>query len=282
MIEIENVSKKYADKVAVNNVTFSVEKGEIFGLLGPSGAGKTSLIKIITTQIKHDTGHIKVMGKRIEKWKAEDNVKLGIMTEGFGLYDRLTCCENIRFYERIFQLPENTGSKLIEEVGLADAMDKRVSELSKGMRQRLSFVRAIINSPQLLFLDEPTSDLDPISTERIHEIIKMLRKQGTTVFLSTHDMSEATKLCDKIGLLNHGALIEYGDPHILCTGYNSENMITIIDKKGVSRTIENRPENAEMFCEYFKNNNVISIKSSEMNLEQLFIKLTSEKGGTNE
>lgn len=276
IIKLEEVCKKYSGKSVLDTISFSVIQGQIFGLLGPSGAGKTTLIKILTTQIEKDSGFIRVMQCDIEHWDSSLNREIGIMTDNCGLYERLTCYENLKLYCGLYGKPPFIIGSLLEQVGLTEARNKVVSELSKGMRQRLSLVRAMINFPGLLFLDEPTSDLDPNTTLQIHELIQELKKQGTTIFLTTHDMSEASKLCDTIGLLHHGQIIEFGNPDELCLKYNLEDNIYLIDKNNNQVILANGPESATLLYDYFINNNVKSIKTSEINLEQLFIRLTGK------
>lgn len=276
MIQLENVCKKYCDKLVLDHISFSIKQGQIFGLLGPSGAGKTTLIKLLTTQVKKDSGFISVMQCNVENWNSSLNSEIGIMADNCGLYERLTCYENLKLYCGLYERPYFMIESLLEQVGLLNAGNKIVSDLSKGMKQRLSLIRAIINFPQLLFLDEPTSDLDPNTTLQIHELISMLKNQGTTIFLTTHDMNEASKLCDTIGLLNDGKMIESGNPAELCMKYNLENNIYLTDKGNREIIIANAPQNADLIYEYFHNNNVKSIRTSEVNLEQLFIRLTGK------
>ncbi len=276
VLEVKNLSKKYDNDIAVDKISFEVNKKEIFGLLGKSGAGKTTTIKILTSQVKRDDGMVSILGKSIDKWNKKDNVHLGIMTDDFGIYDRLTCLENLSLFERIYGLPIGTAQDVLKQVELYEACNKKAYELSKGMRQRLCLAKAIIHNPDLLFLDEPTSDLDPATTEKIHSIIRNLNINGTTIFITTHDMDEAYKLCDRIGIIDRGQMIACGKPEDLCYHNDERKVITIIDKKKKKHTFDNTPVNAEKIASFFAEDNVLSIKSSEPNLEEVFIKLIEE------
>lgn len=276
IIEVQDVCKKYSDKLVLDHISFSIKKGEIFGLLGPSGAGKTTLIRLLTTQTPKSSGKIRVLQCDVDAWDSSLNKKIGIMADNCGLYERLTCYENLKFYCTLYGKPHFIIDSLLDQVGLLNAKNKLVCDLSKGMSQRLSLLRAMLNFPELLFLDEPTSDLDPNTTLRIHKLIKSLKDQGTTIFLTTHDMTEATKLCDTVGLLSHGKLIEFGTPAALCMKYNLDNSIIITNKDGKETVVSNDSSSASLIYDYFKHNNVAAIRSSELNLEQLFIKLTGE------
>lgn len=276
ILEVKNLEKKYANNVAVDGISFSVKKNEIFGLLGKSGAGKTTTIKILTSQIKRDEGTISILGKDIDKWTRRDNTRLGIMTDDFGVYERLTCLENLKLFERIYGLPSGSAADALKQVGLYEACNKKTYELSKGMKQRLCLAKSILHNPDLLFLDEPTSDLDPATTEKMHSILRNLNANGTTIFITTHDMDEAYKLCDRIGVINKGKMVAYGKPSDLCYNYDDSRTVSIVDRKKKIHIINNTPENAKLISKFFEDDNVLSIKSSEPDLEKLFIKLIEE------
>ena len=212
MIKVQNLVKKYAEQTVLSNVTFSVENQEIFALLGPSGAGKTTIINILTRQITPDGG------------TAEINAtprQLGLMLDQGGLYPNLNCLDNLNLYARIYNLPLSVVTEALESVGLADSAKKNVSTLSRGMTQRLALARAILYKPKLLILDEPTSALDPGTARGICKLLQNLREQGTTIFLTTHNMDEALKLCDRVALLNNGEIVVQGSPVELCQKHNA-------------------------------------------------------------
>ncbi|WP_290770886.1 ABC transporter ATP-binding protein [Anaerofustis sp.] len=277
MIKLEHINKKFGEKEALKDVTFSVKKGEILGFLGPSGAGKTTLIKILTGQITSDLGIAEVFGKEAIKLQNEDYEKLGMVLDDSGVYERLTCFDNILFFADIHGISRQEVHDVFDKVDLADAKWEKAGNLSKGMRQRLVIARAILHKPELIFLDEPTSGLDPLTSQKIHNLLFELKEQGTTIFLTTHNMEEATRLCDHVALLNEGVIVEYGVPEELCRKYNDKNEVTILLKSNEKVTYLNNNENANKIYEHFKNNEVVSIHSSEPTLETVFISLTGRK-----
>ena len=212
MIKMTNIEKQFGNQAVLSDVSFDVAEGEIYGLLGPSGAGKTTIINILTNQIKEDSGSKEVKASPHE---------IGIMLDIGGLYSHLNCLENLNLYAQIYGLPKTKPMEVLEIVGLKDSAKKTVSKLSRGMTQRLALARAILFSPKLLFLDEPTSALDPGTAKGVCKLLQELREQGTTIFLTTHNMDEALKLCDRIGLLYNGKIVEQGNPNEICERYNA-------------------------------------------------------------
>jgi len=212
LIEMRNIEKKFGQQTVLHDVNFKVEEGEIFGLLGPSGAGKTTIINILTNQIKHDSG--------VKEVKAQPR-EMGIMLDIGGLYPHLTCLQNLNLYSEIYGLPKSKPMEVLETVGLGDSAKKTVSNLSRGMTQRLALARAILYAPKLLFLDEPTSALDPGTSKGVCRLLQELREKGTTIFLTTHNMDEALKLCDRIALLYGGEIVEQGNPVEICERYSA-------------------------------------------------------------
>ena len=274
IIEINGLMKSFGDKKVLNDVNISVDKGEILGLLGPSGAGKTTLIKILTGQIKADGGKAKVFGEVCDKLPSEVYSNIGVVMDNSGLYGRLSSYDNLKLFAQIFNIDKSNINEVLNKVELIDAKKTPADKLSKGMKGRLILARAILHKPELLFLDEPTSGLDPATTERIHELIFELKENGTTILLTTHDMYEATKLCDNVALLNEGKIVEYGEPLSICRKHNSDNIINILLNNGVEVVLKNSSESADKIKKYFDNNEIVSIHSSEPNLETVFISLT--------
>jgi ABC-2 type transport system ATP-binding protein len=207
MIQMSNVVKRFGNQTVLTDVTFEAKEKEIFGLLGPSGAGKTTIINILTNQLDADGGSHQIGASPFET---------GLMLEEDGLYPRLSCIENLNVFAGIYQIPKKKSLEALGHVGLEDAAKKAVSALSKGMRQRLALARAILHEPKILFLDEPTSGLDPGAARGIHKLILHLRENGATVFLTTHNMDEAVKLCDRVALLHKGFIVEQGVPSEVC------------------------------------------------------------------
>ena len=212
MINVCNIYKNFGEQAVLSGVDFEVKEQEIFGLLGPSGSGKTTLINILTNQLDPDEGFAHVDAGSFET---------GLMLDEDGLYPRLSCLENLDIFSRIYGIPLSKSKEALKNVGLEAAAPKAVSSLSKGMRQRLALARAILHAPKVLFLDEPTSALDPGTAEGMHELIKGLKEKGATIFLTTHNMDEAVKLCDRVALLHKGQIVEHGAPQEICSRHNS-------------------------------------------------------------
>ena len=216
MIHCENVVKRFGDKTVLSGINIDIPKGKIFGLLGPSGAGKTTLIKILTGQLEYDRGRVRTLGKDVKNLTGEDKKKIGIMMDQFGVYERLSCYDNLKIFANLYKIPASRIYENLELVGLGDAAKKSAFDLSKGMRVRLQLARVFMLSPQILFLDEPTTGLDPMTQKKIHNIILSKKKAGCTIFLTTHNMEEAAKLCDTVALLNDGVIVDSGTPEGIC------------------------------------------------------------------
>lgn len=212
MINIQNLVKSYGEQEVLCGVSLEVKEQEIFALLGPSGAGKTTIINILTKLVQPDGGTVQVDAAPRE---------LGLMLDQGGLYPALNCVDNLNLYARIYGLPLSRVGETLESVGLVDAAKKSVSELSRGMTQRLALARAILYKPKLLILDEPTSALDPGTGRGICNLLQKIREQGTTIFLTTHNMDEALNLCDRVALLHKGVIVRQGSPLELCEEFNA-------------------------------------------------------------
>lgn len=274
-IQVDQVVKAFGDKEVLKKLSFFVKKGEIFGLLGPSGAGKTTLINILTGQLSF-TGSARIMDKSCHKLDRSIYKDIGMVMDNSGIYERLSCRDNLLLFARIHNIPHSQVTEMLNRVGITDGKVS-AGKLSKGMKQRLILARALLHHPKILFLDEPTSGLDPATAEEIHELLMEFKKNGTTIFLTTHNMEEAYKLCDHIALLNEGTIVEYGAPDELCRKYNKENTVTILCKDGHTVTFQNHPDFADQIAALFASNDVESIHSSEPNLETVFMTLTGKE-----
>ena len=270
IIKANSLTKTFKSYQAISNLTFEVNKGEILGFLGPSGSGKTTTINILTGQLTPSQGETYILGKSSQKLNEKDLSKIGLITENSGFYEKMTLY--LLFFAKLYNVSTEYVDDLLKRVGLYDSKKTLAEKLSTGMKQRMLLVRAIINQPQVLFLDEPTSGLDPSTSQSIHALIEELKQQGTTIFLTTHDMHEATILCDKIVLLNKGKIVEEGKPAELIQKYNTNKMVKVTYCSG--------RENILPFSELNNLNvtpNLQTIHSCEPTLEDIFIQLTGGK-----
>ncbi len=249
-VRAEKLSFKFADNQVLDNISFEIQKGEIFGLLGPSGAGKTTLIKVLMGQLKQKEGYAELLGKDTRELGALEYGQIGIMMDHFGLYERMSAYDNLAFYADIYQVPRSRVADILKSMGLYEARGTAVSRLSKGMRNRLSLARAMLHDVKILFLDEPTSGLDPVTTREIHTVLAEQKKKGTTIFLTTHNMYEAENLCDHVALLSKGSIIEYGRPASVCRKYNHLNKLQVTLKDGKTILLENGSASAPLIKEY--------------------------------
>ena len=276
-IKICGLRHAFKDKVVLDNINFEIGKGTIFGLLGPSGAGKTTLINILTGQLNATAGNSMVFGTESSKLTGEQYAKLGMVMDNSGLYERMSCYDNLRFYQKLDGKTTEDIEDILQGVGLLTAKKTPVMNLSKGMKNRLAFARAVLRCPEILFLDEPTSGLDPSTVEEIHKLILAEKEKGTTIFLTTHNMHEAEKLCDTIALLNEGSIVEYGAPTEICRRYNHQKKILVHLKNGGDIVLEHSKACAQKLKELFAADEVETIHSTEPNLETIFMELTGRK-----
>lgn len=276
-IQTQELVHCFGERLILDRINLQIEKGEIFGLLGPSGAGKTTLIKILTGQLKPTEGEASVMGKNAGRLNGNDYSRIGIMMDNFGLYDRLSCYDNLKLFAKIHNQSMEKIDKVLQKVGLAEANKTAAMNLSKGMRNRLLFARALLSEPDILFLDEPTSGLDPAATEEIHKLIENEKARGATIFLTTHNMVEASKLCDHIALLNEGNIVEYGEPTEICRRYNHQKKILVHLKDGTDVEMQNDRTAAVQISGYLEKEIVETIHSTEPDLETVFMELTGRK-----
>ena len=277
MISAKGICKSFADKEVLSGIDLDIKHGKIFGLLGPSGAGKTTLIRIITGQLGFDSGEVRDFAKPVNELTGDDKKKIGIMMDDHGVYDRLSCTDNLKIFADIYGVPYSEIGKALKETGLADSAKKPAMKLSKGMRARLQLARVFMVRPNILFLDEPTSGLDPMTMKYIHKLILDRRDSGCTVFLTTHNMEEAAVLCDEVALLNEGKIVDRGAPSEICRRYNHQKTINIHLKTGEDISLVHGAESAEKISSLIEQGKVETIHSSEPTLETVFIELTGRK-----
>ena len=271
MIKVERVTKRFGDNIALNQISFSINEGEIFGFLGPSCSGKTTMINILTGQLQANSGKTELLGKDSQKLLPSDFEELGLVGDTSGYYEKLSLYNNLLLFARLYGVSKSRIEEILKQVGLYDSKDTPAEKLSTGMRQRMLLARALINYPKVLFLDEPTSGLDPTTSKKIHKLLQELKERGTTIFLTTHDMNEATLLCDNLALLNKGDLIEQGSPSEIIQKYNTEKNVAVTYSDSTKKVVRFEDLQHE---DYKK---MMTIHSCEPTLEDIFIKLTGEK-----
>jgi ABC-2 type transport system ATP-binding protein len=277
IIKTDKVRKNFKDTSALKSLTFSVDEGEIFGFLGPSGAGKTTTIKLLTAQLLPTSGEIEVFGENIYKNKKSIFQNVGILTDNSGVYDRLSVLDNLMLFADIYGVPKNNVTEILDKVGMRDAAKKEVGKLSKGMKQRLMLARAVLHKPKLLFLDEPTSSLDPGTSQEIHKLLKSLNEEGTTIFLTTHNMEEADKLCDRVAFLNEGEIVEMGNPEDLKLKYITDEIRIILKDDNKKIFLKNNAESAEKIKDWMTQGKLLSMHTLEPSLEKIFLNLTGRE-----
>ncbi|QUH19653.1 ABC transporter ATP-binding protein [Alkaliphilus sp. B6464] len=279
MIVVENLrfSYPYSKKEILKDLNFKVEKGQIFGFLGPSGAGKSTTQRILIGLMKNYDGKAIVMNKEIRDWRGDYYEEIGVSFELPNLYHKLTAIENLNFIRSFYNGPTEEPRKLLELVGLEDKANIKVGKYSKGMKMRLNFVRALIHQPQLIFLDEPTSGLDPVSAKKIKEIILQKKKEGKTIFLTTHNMQVAEELCDQVAFIVDGEIKLISSPKQLKLR-GTRSIVTVeYESKGIilskEFSLESIGENKQ-FIKCLQENKVKTMHSQEATLEDIFIEVT--------
>lgn len=216
-IQTDHLTRRFGERTAVDQVTFTVEAGEVFGLLGPNGAGKTTLVRLLNGVLAASAGEAQVLGYNPHTQGEAMRRHTGVLTETPALYERLTARDNLRFFGTLYEVPEaeleQRVEALLQQFNLSARANERVGTFSKGMKQRLALARTLIHHPQILFFDEPTSGLDPEAAREVNGLIAELsRKDGRTVFLCTHNLDEAQRLCDRVGIINQGHILAVGTP----------------------------------------------------------------------
>ncbi len=228
IVQVENLSKKYGNNVAVNSVSFGLSKGEVFAFLGPNGAGKTTTVEILGCLRNPTGGQAKVLGYDVSKRSDQGEIRkrIGVLPQDFNAIDRLTVRENVNYFGAMFS-HQLDADELIELVDLKDKRDEQFKKLSGGLKQRVGLAVALVNDPSLVFLDEPTTGLDPRARRDVWSVIERLKKQGKTVFLTTHYMDEAEYLADTVSIIDHGQIIASGTPNELIDSHGGKKTLVI-------------------------------------------------------
>lgn len=279
MINVNNLTFTYTGTTepAIKDISFVVQPGEIFGFLGPSGAGKSTTQKILFRLLQGFQGSVQVFERDLREWGYDYFEQVGVSFEMPNHYTKLTARENLRYFGALYQGNVKNPDELLEMVGLLDDADTLVSQFSKGMKNRLSVARSLVNNPKLLFLDEPTAGLDPVNARKVKDLIKAQKDAGKTVFLTTHDMNIADELCDRVAFIVDGKLnvidsprelkLRYGKPEVRVEfGLNGKTEQRDFELAGLA-------DNAE-FLKLLREVGVRTLHTQEATLENIFIQMT--------
>lgn len=273
ILAMEGVCLSFGPKRVLDGLTFNVRRGECFGFLGPSGAGKTTTIKLLTRQLTQDTGRIQLFGRPIEHASNADYDRIGILSDMSALYERLSIEENLRLYASIRGRGQHDIDRLLERMKLSDDRRTLIKNCSKGMRQRAALLCALVHAPELLFLDEPTSGLDPAARAEVHRMLSELKRAGATIFITTHDMAEAEALCDRLAILDRGRIIALDAPQSLSMKFARNRIVITTRTRGVLELTRDAAA-ASTVHDLLAANEVLAIHSDEPNLEEVFLELT--------
>jgi ABC-2 type transport system ATP-binding protein len=276
-IVTENLSKKYGDFEAVKSISLSIKKGTIFGLLGPNGAGKSTTIKILTCQLPPTSGTAYIGGLNTVSDAVKIKKKIGVVFESQNLYEELSVYENLNFFRRLYNSPKERIGEVLKAVGMERYQKDKVKTFSKGMKQKIMISRALLNDPEVLFLDEPGSGLDPRSAREIRQMILDLKEQGKTILITTHNMEEADFLCDYLAIIHKGSIRAMDTPANLKIRYGEDVLIIKTVKGDIYESPLNTKASSDIYERLSENNQVSFVHSKEATIEDVFIKLTGEK-----
>ena len=282
MIKVQNLEFTYpkSNKKAVNGVSFEIKKGEIFGFLGPNGAGKTTTQKVIIGLLRGYGGNVEILGKNLQSWKTELYNRIGVGFELPNHYQKLTALENLELFASFYRRRTTPPMQLLKMVELEEDANQRVGTFSKGMKSKLNFARSLLNDPEVLFLDEPTTGLDPVNSRLIKSIIKQKRKEGKAVFLTTHNMNDADELCDRVGFIVEGKLTLIESPKDLKIKHGKKvvkvEYLKNNDLVSQEFDLEKLADN-KSFLNLLRTDTVQTIHTEEASLEDIFIKATGRQ-----
>lgn len=277
-IVAEELAYAYGDLLAVDHISFEVEQGEILGFLGPNGAGKSTTVKMLTGQLRPRDGRALLLGLDIAHKPKAVQSQIGVCFELTNLYEQMSARENLTLFARLFAVKAYDAEAALKRVGLDGRANDRVETFSKGMKQRLMVARTLVNTPRILFLDEPTEGLDPTSAQSIRNIILEERERGATIFLTTHDMEEADKLSDRVAFINQGQIMALDTPHTLKQQYGKRALkIQVAGENGnleVREIVLDESETPQTLQTLFSQEKVITVHSEEATLEDIFHQIT--------
>jgi len=277
---LQNINFRYSKKrpLVLNDVSLNVAKGTIFGLLGPSGAGKSTTQKLMTKLLDDYDGNILYFGKDLKKFGTSFYEDVGVGFEMPVHFNKLTAMENLSFFARLYRKNIDYEALLVR-VGLGEAKNQQVGQFSKGMKVRLNFVRALLNDPDVIFLDEPTNGLDPTNARIIKDIIRELKAQGKTIFISTHLMGDVEELCDEVAFIANGHLLTISSPKKLKLQYGKRNIVEYYQDDVPMKSVFplDTIGTDAAFLDIIKTKKIITIHSDEVSMEQIFIDIVGQK-----
>lgn len=280
MLKVRNLRYKYknSSNYAVDGIDFDIGEGEIFGFLGPSGAGKSTTQKVLIKLLKGFEGEITYQGKALSAYDESFYQNVGVSFEMPISFSKLTAMENLDFFKRLYKKSVDV-EPLMKRVGLWEDRDKKAGEYSKGMKIRLNFVRALLNDPKFLFLDEPTNGVDPANSRIMKDMILEFRKRGGTVFIASHIMGDIDELCDRVAFISEGKLREEGSPRDLKIKYGKRTVNVEYRENGdlYSQLFSMDDIKTEPFFNLLRDKTIETIHSGETTLEEIFIKVTGVK-----
>lgn len=272
-IEVEGLSRTFKDLHAVDNISFTVEAGEIFGFLGHNGAGKTTTIRMLSGQLRPSDGRARVAGCDVSTEQPKLKPLVGVVSENQNLYERMSGRENLAFAARLYGTDQRRIDQALDQVGLLDRGKDKVQHYSNGMKQRVLIARALLHHPQIIFLDEPTRGLDPVVGREIRRLVVELSTQGVTIFLTTHYMEEADELCGRVAFLSEGRIVALDTPENLKVAHGQKTLRATLDD-GQSVTIALGDEDAGKQLEKLVNaGRLRTLHSAEATLEEVFIQI---------
>ena len=279
MIDVHQLQYTYpkAGAPTLKGISFSIAAGEIFGFLGPSGSGKSTTQKILYKLLNGYQGNVRINGKELSQWDTNFYRVIGVGFELPNHYQKLTALENLRFFSSFYDRHYGDLRDLLALVGLEDEADKRVSNFSKGMKMRLNFIRSFMHDPDILFLDEPTSGLDPVNARVIKDLILKLKAEGKTIFITTHSMTDADTLCDRVALIIDGEIKAMDTPDVLKLRYGQRKVRVVVEGGHYPEefSLQQLGKNQD-FLTLLRDHEVKTIHSEEASLEDVFIQVTGE------
>jgi ABC-2 type transport system ATP-binding protein len=275
-IETNSLNRTFNKRTAVQDVSFAVAEGEIFGLLGPNGAGKTTSIRILTGQLRPTSGTARVAGYDVVSERQALKSQIGVVFEYQNLYERMTGRENLLLAARLFGCDTRRVGEILEKVELQQRANETIRNYSNGMKQRLLIARALIHDPRILFLDEPTKGLDPTAGRQIRSLVKDLSSRGVTVLLTTHYMEEADQLCQRVAFLCEGRIVALDTPQNLKVAHG-QRLVRAVFRNGSERTLRlDDPADGKQLGDWAARGEIVTLHSAEATLEEIFIQLTGK------